>query len=178
MRGRRTQGMLVGERGPEGGGPHPRGLLLAILFGLLLFVVGAAGIVTTVANAAAPASIKLAGSGTSNFQSSDAILDTPTPVCIQYTTATSAATMIPGVNNHVGNDCDDCSTLITLPFPVTVYGAVYDTANLGSNGHIQFASDYQGPYNRQCLPVSVSPAFGSTLSAYYYHVIGDQQTSE
>ena len=31
-------------------------------------------------------------------------------------------------------------TAITLPFPVTIYGNTYTTANAGSNGYLSFAT--------------------------------------
>src|SRR5204863_1717056 len=50
---------------------------------------------------------------------------------------TCAPPILPGTVN-TGNSCDDCVTNITLPFPVSFYGQTFTTANLGSNGNLQF----------------------------------------
>ena len=41
---------------------------------------------------------------------------------------------------NIGNSCDDCSTVITLPFPVSLYGNTYTNAAAGSNGHLTFGT--------------------------------------
>src|SRR5437588_2186601 len=47
---------------------------------------------------------------------------TPTPACTpSYTTAIGTGTITPG-GTDIGNHCDDCTTDIVLPFPVSVYG--------------------------------------------------------
>ena len=45
--------------------------------------------------------------------------------------------LIPGTTN-IGNSCDDCTTPITLPFPVQLYDSTFNTANVSSNGNLQF----------------------------------------
>jgi hypothetical protein len=80
---------------------------------------------------------------------------TPTATCqANYTTATGTGTITAG-GTDIGNHCDDCTTDITLPFPVSVYGnpPVTDVA-VGSDGDIHFP----GPYNKLfwwpgCVPV-------------------------
>ena len=80
---------------------------------------------------------------------------TPTATCqAGYTTATGTGTITAG-GTDIGNHCDDCTTDITLPFPVSVYGnpPVTDVA-VGSDGDIHFP----GPYNKLfwwpgCVPV-------------------------
>ncbi len=94
---------------------------------------------------------------------------TATPCVPDYVVSTAVATMIAG-GTDIGNSCDDCTTEINLPFPVTVYGRTYMTASVGSNGNIQFASNNPNIYNPNCLPVvgsGVNPPFQSTLFAYY-----------
>lgn len=54
-------------------------------------------------------------------------------------------------STDTGNHCDDCSTTIALPFPVTLYGVTYTSAKVISNGNIQFTTD-NGEYNNDCLP--------------------------
>ena len=80
---------------------------------------------------------------------------TPTATCtVGYTTATSTGTLTAG-GTDIGNHCDDCTTDITLPFPVSVYGNPPVTAvAVGSDGDIHFP----GPFNKLfyfpgCVPV-------------------------
>ena len=53
--------------------------------------------------------------------------------CDNYTTTTSTGTITPGTTDS-GNHCDDCATAITFPFPVSVYGQTFNSANVASNG--------------------------------------------
>src|SRR5262249_42973675 len=80
---------------------------------------------------------------------------TPTATCqVTYTTTTTTGTITPG-GTDIGNHCDDCTTDIALPFPVSVYGhAPISTASVGSDGDIHFT----GPYTKLfwwmgCVPV-------------------------
>ena len=59
--------------------------------------------------------------------------------CPTYTFSSSTGTFVPGVTN-IGNSCDDCSTVISLPFPVSLYGNTYTSAAAGSNGHLTFGT--------------------------------------
>lgn len=65
-------------------------------------------------------------------------------------TAEQGATIAPGVID-IGNHCDDCMTTVALPFPVTLYGVPYTSANVSSNGNIQFTTN-DANYNNDCLP--------------------------
>ena len=63
---------------------------------------------------------------------------TPTPTCqVTYTTATATGNITAGGTDS-GNHCDDCNTLVNLPFPVSVYGTPISVAYAGSNGTLQF----------------------------------------
>jgi hypothetical protein len=81
---------------------------------------------------------------------------TPTATCsaASYTTATTTGVITPG-GTDIGNHCDDCTTDIVLPFPVSVYGnPPISVASVGSNGDLHFT----GPYNKLfwwmgCVPV-------------------------
>jgi hypothetical protein len=103
---------------------------------------------------------------------------TPSPtVCVPtYVAATATATMIPG-GTDIGNHCDDCTTAITLPFSVNIYGSTYTTARVSSNGNVQFASNNPNIYNPNCIPVSASPPFLSTIFAYYDDLRTDELTA-
>jgi len=96
---------------------------------------------------------------------------TATTVCtgVTYTVATATGTMIPATNN-IGNNCDDCTTDIALPFSVPVYGTPFTSARVGSNGTVQFVPNQTKPfYFEQCLPVDPSSGgtFDYTLFADY-----------
>ena len=69
-----------------------------------------------------------------------------------YTITNSAGTLVPGVTD-IGNHCDDCGTLISLPFPVGLYGNTFTTATAGSNGYLALGTPYNFFYSG-CLPES------------------------
>ena len=104
---------------------------------------------------------------------------TPTATCGPgYTTTTGSGVITPG-GTDVGNHCDDCTTDITLPFPVSVYGGapVTDVA-VGSDGDIHFP----GPYNKLfwwpgCVPVDPGTGqdpFLNTLFPNYADLVTDE----
>ncbi|MFN7020145.1 MAG: hypothetical protein ACK4WH_02300 [Phycisphaerales bacterium] len=70
--------------------------------------------------------------------------------CVDYTVATGPATFIAG-DTDIGNHCDDCVTSVTFPFPVSLYGVSYFSANASSNGNLQFVSAL-GSFGNLCLP--------------------------
>ena len=83
----------------------------------------------------------------------------PTPTatvspCGQYITSTGTGAIVPGTTD-TGNHCDDCATAITLPFPVTVYGTAYNTANVASNGSLDLVGT-QAPFTHGCLALPSS----------------------
>ena len=53
----------------------------------------------------------------------------------------------------IGNHCRDCMTTINLPFPFTFYGRTFSTANISTNGNLQFGSNDPSPAN-VCLPAA------------------------
>src|SRR5438552_3609177 len=71
-------------------------------------------------------------------------------VCSDYTTSTSTDTIVPG-DTDTGNHCDDCTTPITFPFPVSLYGTSFTTALVGSNGSLQFTGNSESWFVF-CLP--------------------------
>ncbi len=70
--------------------------------------------------------------------------------CTNYTIVTATATIVPGTTD-VGNHCDDCSSPITLPFPVTLYNQTYTSASVSSNGQLNFGAPDSG-FSNTCLP--------------------------
>jgi hypothetical protein len=67
-----------------------------------------------------------------------------------YTFSQSSGEFVFGTQD-IGNHCDDCSTRIGLPFPVTIYGQTYMSVAAGSNGHLTFGTPYDGR-NIECWP--------------------------
>src|SRR4029077_3477535 len=103
---------------------------------------------------------------------------TGSPSCTPgYTTATSTGTITAG-GTDIGNHCDDCTTDITLPFPVSVYGTSTSVASVGSDGDIHFT----GPYNKLfwwtgCVPVDPmggQDPFVNTLFPNYADLVTDE----
>lgn len=76
---------------------------------------------------------------------------------------------MPVGSSDVGNHCDDCTTSITLPFPVSLYGQTYTSANLSSNGTLQFAT-FDATFENSCLPAW---SFGPTIFAHWDDLLTD-----
>jgi hypothetical protein len=77
---------------------------------------------------------------------------TPSPtVCGggQYLLVAATGTVVPGTVD-VGNHCDDCATLINLPFAYTFYDQTYSQARVTSNGLLAFALADESA--NRCLP--------------------------
>src|SRR5437660_362071 len=58
-----------------------------------------------------------------------------------YVVDQSQGAIVPGTHD-TGNHCDDCVTTIALPFPYTLYGDTYTTANISSEGLLRFVGNY------------------------------------
>jgi hypothetical protein len=91
----------------------------------------------------------------------------PTGVCSDYVTSTSTDTIVPG-DTDTGNHCDQCTTSITFPFPVTLYGTSYTTANVSSNGNLQFDSSAPDFDSFCSYPNST---FGATVFPYQDNLV-------
>ena len=90
----------------------------------------------------------------------------PCPVCPPYLTATSTGNAIVPGTTDIGNHCDDCTTPITLPFPVTLYGTTFPagaTLNASSNGNLQFTGNT--PYLGTSCPLP-DPNLGEAIMPY------------
>ena len=68
------------------------------------------------------------------------------------TSVTPGGTIVPGTVD-IGNHGDDAVTALPLPFNVLLYGVAYNTANVSSNGNIQFTTSSTA-YTNQCLPAA------------------------
>src|SRR5262249_44966729 len=67
---------------------------------------------------------------------------TAAPAVPGYTVVTSLGNaIIPGTALVPGTNCDDCTQPVAFPFPVTFYGTTYASANVSSNGNLQFVSN-------------------------------------
>ena len=87
----------------------------------------------------------------------------PVVPCPNYTITTQTGqTIVPGTVD-TGNHCDDCTTPITFPFTVYVYGHPYTSAAVESNGTIQFTGD-TSVFSNTCLP---GEDYGRTLFPYW-----------
>src|SRR5437867_2160333 len=103
---------------------------------------------------------------------------TPTPTCqATYTTATTTGTITAG-GTDIGNHCDDCTTLVNLPFPVSVYGTPISVAYAGSNGTLQFVTVPQPKpfYFMSCIPVD--PTQGGPFLNTLFPNYDDLRTDE
>jgi plastocyanin len=90
---------------------------------------------------------------------------TATPGCAIFDYAIQNATgaIVSGTTN-VGNNCNNCTSSIALPFPVTVYGQTFTSVvNASSNGNLQFAGSNTDP-NNVCLPYA---GFNTSIMPYW-----------
>jgi N-acetylneuraminic acid mutarotase len=78
---------------------------------------------------------------------------TPTP-CPgdQYTITDGADPIVPG-DTDTGSHCDDCDTVVTLPFPFQLYDQTFVAVNVSSNGRLDFVIPNEpGGFVTACLP--------------------------
>jgi hypothetical protein len=99
----------------------------------------------------------IGGSETGTAQTAAVQLE-PDGCVPSYTFAVAGRNFVPAVDD-IGNHCDNCSTVITLPFPITLYDQTYTAATAGSNGHLTFGAAYDGS------GITCSP-FGDTTAMY------------
>jgi hypothetical protein len=94
------------------------------------------------------------------------------PPCAPYSTVgIGGESIVPGTAD-IGNHCDDCTTTVSLPFPVQVYGlGPFVTANVSSNGTVQFLSNIS-PSANACLP---SASHDTTIFALWDDLRTDAQ---
>lgn len=79
-----------------------------------------------------------------------------------YITNTSTGNaIVPGVTD-IGNHCDDCTTAVTFPFPITIYATAYTTGTVSSNGNLQLVGAVPN-LGAGCLP---NAAFNKTIFPY------------
>jgi hypothetical protein len=81
----------------------------------------------------------------------------PGPDGYGYSCADVSRGYVAGISD-IGNHCDDCTTLIPLPFTFTFYGTSYDQVRVSSNGNLQFASSSTSLSNTGLRNASFSQA--------------------
>jgi hypothetical protein len=80
-----------------------------------------------------------------------------------YTVATSTgASIVPGTTD-TGNHCDDCATLINLPFAAQFYDRSYTSAYVSANGFLSFTSN---SIFASCIPDMYSSNIIAAHSSY------------
>jgi hypothetical protein len=72
-----------------------------------------------------------------------------------YAISPSSGTIIAGTTD-TGNHCDDCDTLVALPFAFKLYDQTFTTVNVSSNGRLDFVTNNSPGYVTSCLPVPSS----------------------
>jgi hypothetical protein len=74
------------------------------------------------------------------------------PCSGNYVVSPTGGSIVPGVTN-TGNHCDDCDTLISLPFAYTLYDHTFTSVYVSSNGRLDFVTNNEpGGFDNFCLP--------------------------
>jgi len=70
----------------------------------------------------------------------------------QYTITDGTDTIVPG-DTDIGSHCDDCDTVVSLPFAFTLYDQTFTSVNVSSNGRLDFVTANEpGGFITNCLP--------------------------
>jgi|ERR1044071_681251 hypothetical protein len=77
----------------------------------------------------------------------------PTP-CVNYAYTVSAGAIVPGTIGPE-NQCDECSSSVTLPFSYQLYDTSFNRVMVGSNGHLTFAT-INDAFDATCIPQAVT----------------------
>src|SRR5438128_2576453 len=72
-------------------------------------------------------------------------------VCSQYTIAAGTDPIVPGTTD-TGSHCDDCATLVALPFSFQLYDQTYTSVSASSNGRLDFVTVNEPGFVTSCLP--------------------------
>ena len=73
----------------------------------------------------------------------------------------SGVSLVPGTTD-IGNHCDDCTTTIALPFTYQLFGSLFNSVVVSSNGNLQFTGN-TADASSSGVPNS---AFGMTIFGY------------
>jgi N-acetylneuraminic acid mutarotase len=71
---------------------------------------------------------------------------------------------VPGTTD-IGNHCEDCVTNVSLPFAYQLYDQTFTSANVSSNGVVEFQGAYTN-YINTCIPAT-TPPFTYSILAYW-----------
>jgi hypothetical protein len=70
----------------------------------------------------------------------------------QYVITPGTDAIVAGTTD-IGSHCDDCDTMISLPFSFQLYDQIYNTVSVSSNGRLDFVCQNEsGGYITACLP--------------------------
>ena len=89
----------------------------------------------------------------------------PPGKCWSYGISPGGATFIPGTTDIGDHSGGGTVTAVALPFPVTVYGATYTSANVATNGIVEFGSEIGLGEDAACLPSDVFR--GPVIAAFW-----------
>jgi len=131
-------------------------ILKSLVFGCLLLLMLLGGAYTLL-DGSAQAEMETVPSV--NHPPAVASTKVPMPTCVagySYTQLNQVTFYFGGTDT--GNHTDDGVSAVTFPFPVLFYGTSYTTANVSSNGNLQFTTTNTA-YTNVCLPqVTLGPA--------------------
>ncbi len=103
----------------------------------------------------------------SNLVASNDHLFRPVSIpCQNYNVTQSTRALVPATTD-IGNHCNNCTTAITFPFPISFYGTTYTSANVSSNGNLQFAGANASGANTSLPAVG----FNATIFAFFDNVV-------
>ena len=86
-----------------------------------------------------------------------------------YLVSSEAGAFVNG-STDIGNHCDDCTTLVNLPFSVEFYGTNYSSLRASSNGNVQFTGN-TNTFSNFCLPAAT---VGDAIFPYWDNLLTDQ----
>ena len=84
----------------------------------------------------------------------------------QYVVNQIGGSIVPGTTD-IGNNCEDCLTIVDLPFSYTLYDQTYTSINVSSNGTASFTGSDFAPYINLCLPDTIDFPGGYTIYPYW-----------
>ncbi len=100
----------------------------------------------------------------------------------EYGFRTGTDSIVPG-NSDIGSHCDDCDTMIALPFSFELYDQTFNAVNVSSNGRLDFVTANEpGGFASQCLPASPNQGpYDYTIfplwSDYHTGIVGEGCTN-
>jgi hypothetical protein len=92
----------------------------------------------------------------------------------QYVKTTGTDAIVPGTSD-IGSHCDDCDTVVALPFAFHLYDRTYNSVNVSSNGRLDFnCVNETGGYLTSCLPAGTNQcSYDYTIFALWHDLRTD-----